>query len=140
MVPWVLYITSHNSPPKYLEIKISILLVEEVKLTQADSNHLPHGQASKWWSDRNLVLLNEGGGGDLAPSPEALAITCPPSLLLLNSTLHHLTTPLTLTSADDPFLTTNMAGGTGKESLVKSVCKGEPSRSLRGPLSLTSAA
>lgn len=63
MVPWVLYITSHNSPPKYLEIKISILLVEEVKLTQADSNHLPHGQASKWWSDRNLVLLNEGGGG-----------------------------------------------------------------------------
>lgn len=50
----------------------------------------------------------------MAPSPEALAITCPPSLLLLNSTLHHLTTPLTLTSADDPFLTTNMAGGTGE--------------------------
>lgn len=33
--------------PTYPEIKISILLMEEVKLNEANPNHLPHGQASK---------------------------------------------------------------------------------------------
>lgn len=53
-----MYINSCNSPPKYLEIKISVSLVEEVKLSEADSNHLPQGEASKRWSYRNPALLN----------------------------------------------------------------------------------
>lgn len=52
----------HIILPPHLEIQISILSVEEVELNGANSNHLPHSQASKWWSYRDPALLSSKKG------------------------------------------------------------------------------
>lgn len=81
----------------------------------ADSSHLPHGQASKWWSYRDTPERKEFGS-------------------ITGTSCHHLPS-LTASSKLYPSPSTpsaipsNTVGGTGDGKLI---CKGEPSHSLGG--------
>lgn len=112
----------HIILPPHLEIQISILSGEEMESNGANSNHLPHGQASKWWSYRDPALLSS--------KKRRIWVHHLPSLTASSKLYPSHSTPSP--SSLPTILSSNTVGGTADGKLV---CKGEPSYSLRGPLS-----